>query len=197
VVEEEVGDRRTGREHREPESHETRLLGADPHHHDEQREKQQARTEVLLADHEDHAESPRTEQRQKVAWLGQQKTSDLPRATTDQLAAFGEVCGEEESESQFRELTGLEVDWSDAHPDARSTRRESESGNHGKQQQTRTDGEEDPFEAHEIVHPSNDDQRQCERGHSDERPGGLQASETIGKAGDHHVAETVEKDCEG
>ena len=88
--------------------------------------------------------------RQEVARLGEVQRADLPRAGGDQLAALGEVAGEEQGERDLGELARLEVDRPDAHPDARAAEAAPDAGHERQQQQAGADEEERPLVAREV-----------------------------------------------
>ena len=132
-----------------------------------------------------------------MARLGQVERADLPRVGGDELAAFGEVAGEEEREGELGELAGLEVDRADAHPDAGAAEGAADAGDERQQQQHGAEGEEGPLVAGQVGRALDDDEGGDVGADGDEAPRGLQAGEAVVEPGDHHVADAVQQRGEG
>ena len=179
VIEQPPRDERRAGEQQQPDHQVARPLGRHPHHHDEQGEEQQRRAEVLLGDHHDHGEAPGERDRQQVAQLGEVERPDPPASGGDQLAVIGEVAGEEQRQGDLGELTGLEVDRSEADPDPRPALGVADAGHERQQQQRRADGEEAPLVAGQIAGALDDDQRGDVGDDGHERPRRLQSGRRV------------------
>ncbi len=197
VAEGPPGDVSAGAEHHGAEHEVQQAFGGDPHHHHEEGEEQQRRAEVALADHDDHREAPGEQDRRDVARLGQAERADVPGAGGDQLASFGEVSGEEHGEGELGELTRLEVDRADAHPDAGTADRVAEPRHQGEEQHDRPDEEERPLVTGEVGGALDDEQCGHEGADGDETPECLERGEFVVESGDHDVADAVEQHGEG
>ena len=82
-----------------------------------------------------------------------------PCAGSNQFASFSKVTGNENRETNFRELTGLEVDWPQVHPNTCASTGETEARHHREEQQDHTTAEKGPLVAREIIHPLHHNER--------------------------------------
>ena len=176
-----------------------RPFGGDPEERHEQREEQQRAAEVLLADHHDERRRPREQHRAEVLGIRERNRSDASAADGEELALLHEVGREEEGEEDLGELAGLEVDRSDAHPDAGAEVLPADAGHEREQQKGEAEEPDGPAVALEVADPANQHERDDERGDADCHPSRLQLGQVLRlrpgrvEADDEHVAEPVQQ----
>ncbi len=131
--------------------------------------------------------------------VGQGDGAEAVAADTEQLALLHEVRGEEEGEEDLGELTGLEADGPDAHPDLGSVDGLAHPGDEREQQQGDAPHPYRPAVALEVSDATDHEERGDERHDADRDPSGLQAGQPLRvglgfvDADDEDVAEPVEE----
>ncbi len=168
-------------------------LGGHPEQHDEQGEEEQRRPEIALGDHHHERDAPRQQHRTEVFRIGELERADTAGARAQQLAFVDEVGGDEDRQHDLGDLTRLEVDRADLHPDACSVDGAADAGDEGQDQQHQADEQERVAIALEHPGATHDDQRGDERQHAHGGPRGLQAGQALVEAGDHDVAQAVQE----
>ena len=127
VGERRPGEQRAGGEQAGADDEVGAAAGGDPEHRDEQCEEQQRRAEVLLRhdDHERDAPGRKDRGHDAQRQLGDGERPD-PAYDREQGAVLDEVGGEEQRQRDLGELARLEVDGTEAHPQASAVDRASQ-----------------------------------------------------------------------
>jgi hypothetical protein len=166
--------------------------GGHPEHHDEEGEEQQGRAEVAFGHHHHDGQAPRHQHRTEVLRIGQVQRAEAERPHGQQLALLDEVRGEEDGQGDLGQLTGLEPDRAEAHPDARPVDGSTHTGDQRQEQQADAHDRERVAVALDGPRATHDHQHPDEAGDAHEGPGGLQRGQLLVEAGDDDVADAVE-----
>jgi hypothetical protein len=124
-------------------------------------------------------------------------------ADGEELALLDEVRREEQGQEDLGELSGLEVDRSDAHPDAGTVVLAPDHRHQGQEQQSDAEHADRPPVALQIAHPPHDHEGGHEGDDPDRDPPRLQAGQVLGfgpglvEAHDEHVAQAVQEPGDG
>jgi hypothetical protein len=97
------------------------------------------------------------------------------------------------SASASRELAGLEVERTEAHPDLGAVDVAPDPRKERHEEQQQTDQPERPLEALQVAHAAHDDEREHVRADAHRGPVRLQRGEVLVEARDEHVADAVEE----
>ncbi|GMA90706.1 hypothetical protein GCM10025869_12350 [Homoserinibacter gongjuensis] len=147
--------------------------GGHVEHHEEEAEVEQRGSEVAL-DHDDaHREDPDHQDRAEVTRSRQTQSEEGAAHERERVARGDEVAGEEDREQDLRELTRLEREDADLHPDIRVGTRLADHRNDRQQQQHDADEHREvavTLQHAVVAHEQQSADREDER---DGRPGDL------------------------
>ena len=138
-------------------------------------------------------EGPRQEDGAEVLEVRDDHASDAARPDRQQLAFLHQVRRQEDAERDLGELTGLEADATDAHPQAGAVDVAADDRQERHQQQTDADESERVAVPLQVARSPDDEERPDEGGDAERRPHRLQAGKLVVEAGDEYVAEAVEQ----
>ena len=120
-----VDERGARDEEHEPGAHEPGARGRDVEHRQEDPEVEETAPEVVRLDEDEHRRAPDREQRAEV----------LDPPLGEHLSLLAQVAGQEDDQHDLRELTGLELDAAEVHPEARAVDRLADHGQRREQEE--------------------------------------------------------------
>ena len=150
-------------------------MGGDVEQGDEHPEEQQGGAQVALEDQHGERDEPRDEQWTEIASPRELEAHELGAHEGQRVTRYGEVAGEEDRQQDLGDLTRLEGQACESHPQPRAVDRRADAGCEWQQQERETHEHRGVGVA--LQHPvvAHDHEHRDEQQHPEHGPGELGA----------------------